>query len=46
MGVSTEAVHARECLAFLALWFVPDAGYTWVRSILWKRAETTSSPTP
>jgi len=36
---------ARECLAFLALWFVLDAGYTWVRSILWKGSETTSSLT-
>jgi hypothetical protein len=36
---------ARECLAFLALWFVLDAGYTWVRSIFWKGSETTSNPT-
>jgi hypothetical protein len=28
---------ARECLAFLALWFVLDAGYTAARSVLLKR---------
>jgi hypothetical protein len=32
---------ARECLAFLALWFVVDAGYTYLRSIWSKRSETT-----
>ncbi len=36
---------ARECLAFLALWLVLDAGYTYVRSILWKNSDTTSIPT-
>jgi hypothetical protein len=36
---------ARECLAFLALWFVLDAGYSYFRSIWWKASETTSSPT-
>ena len=36
---------ALECLAFLALWFVLDAGYTYLRSLWWKRSETTSSPT-
>ncbi len=35
---------ALECLAFLALWFVLDAGYTYLRSIWWKGSETTSSP--
>jgi hypothetical protein len=33
---------ARECLAFLALWFVLDAGYTYLRSIWSKHAEATS----
>ena len=36
---------ALECLAFLALWFVLDAGYTYLRSLLSKGSETTSSPT-
>jgi hypothetical protein len=36
---------ARECLAFLALWFVLDAGYTYLRSIWLKRSETTSIST-
>jgi hypothetical protein len=37
---------ARECLAFLALWFVVDAGYTYTRSLLWKDPKTSSSPAP
>ena len=36
---------ARECLAFLALWFVLDAGYTYARSLFWKGSERTSTPT-
>jgi hypothetical protein len=33
---------ALECVGFLALWFVLDAGYTGLRSLLRKRDETPS----
>jgi hypothetical protein len=34
---------ALECLGFLALWFVLDAAYTGIRSLLRKRSEAPSS---
>jgi hypothetical protein len=34
---------ALECLGFLALWFVLDAAYTGIRSLLPKRSEAPSS---
>ena len=35
---------ARECLAFLALWFVLDAAYTYLLSLRSNGVETTSLP--
>ncbi len=37
---------ALECLAFLALWFVLDAGYSYVRSIWSKRSKSPSMVKP
>ena len=36
---------ARECLAFLALWFVLDAAFTGIRSAWLKRFRSTPSAT-